>query len=604
MKNNNEGTISKSIDFLFKIEKSTYLMAALLTMGFILRTLAGLRNKFSGDEMVHGVHAIGFISSKKLQIMDQSAVWFWLTDFFMKIFSVNVLGIRFASILFGSLSLIAIYLIGKEMFGKKAGIIASVIALVSPYQLSTIEAGMDTTMTFFVLLSIYFFTLSVKTAKTKYFFLSWIAIGIAVMAKPIALLFAATLFLCALYYDFKDKGKKPAKKLLKKYLLVIALLIVMFLPVLTFNYLLYKDKGILDLQFARFTRISVDTYASISSTIESFSLKTLLSEYAAGAGRSGLAEASSYLYKYEFSDSFIVLLFSLIGLFYSFKDRSKFIPIVIITFSLPFIFLAGTSLLPNHFLFASFYISLLAGLGIDRLSTKMKSQKYAKFLLVIIVLVIIAHSLMKISENKGNGLFGQKEAMSFAIDFKESEIKQGSLVIADSRIYRGRTVFMFWDRSYLEGTTFLEIARNANSIKGERKNTEVYYVECVPEDCGWGYIDEQPQLNQSMEALTLSFSSESVLVKTINDIYGRPYFKIYKANILLSSGVFDIAESNKEWSYYPVNYKPKSKIFDNYEIKNPLDKTLNMLARMVLHIEIFAALLLAFAVIYILIRDK
>src|SRR3989338_4739683 len=100
--------MSKSISSLFKIEKSTYLIAGVLIIGFILRTLASLRNKFSGDEMVHGVHAIGFIASGKLQIMDQSAIWFWLTDFFMKIFSVNVLGIRFASILFGSMSLVVV----------------------------------------------------------------------------------------------------------------------------------------------------------------------------------------------------------------------------------------------------------------------------------------------------------------------------------------------------------------------------------------------------------------------------------------------------------------------------------------------------------------
>ena len=159
--------------------------------------------------MVHGTHAIGFISSGKLQIMDESAVWFWLTDFFMKVFSVNVFGIRFASIFFGTLTIIVVYLVCKEIFNKKVGLIAAVILAVSPYQLDMMEAGMDITMVFFVLLSLYFFILSARKENKFYFYLIWLSAGISVMVKPIGLLFLVPLGLCSLYYHFyKSKSIK------------------------------------------------------------------------------------------------------------------------------------------------------------------------------------------------------------------------------------------------------------------------------------------------------------------------------------------------------------------------------------------------------------
>ena len=168
-----KNTLDKIIDRLFNLDRNFIYVILIALFGFILRSLTALRTKFSADEMVHGTHAIGFISSGKLQIMDESAVWFWLTDFFMRTFGVNVFGIRFASIFFGTLAIIVVYLICKELFNKKVGLIAAFVSAISSYQLDMMEAGMDTTMVFFVLLSLYFFILSTRKENKIYFFLIW-----------------------------------------------------------------------------------------------------------------------------------------------------------------------------------------------------------------------------------------------------------------------------------------------------------------------------------------------------------------------------------------------------------------------------------------------
>ena len=111
-----EDILSKAIDRIFMLKKKTVYLTLIIFFGFIFRALYALRARFYADEMVHGTHAIGFIGSGKLQIMDQSAIWFWLTDLSMKIFGANIFGIRLIAILLGSMSIIAVYLLGKELF--------------------------------------------------------------------------------------------------------------------------------------------------------------------------------------------------------------------------------------------------------------------------------------------------------------------------------------------------------------------------------------------------------------------------------------------------------------------------------------------------------
>ena len=79
--------INHLVDKIFSLNKIQIFVLILALIAFVLRTLMAIRRRFSGDEAVHGVHAIGFINSGKLQIMDESGVWFWLTDFFTKIFT-------------------------------------------------------------------------------------------------------------------------------------------------------------------------------------------------------------------------------------------------------------------------------------------------------------------------------------------------------------------------------------------------------------------------------------------------------------------------------------------------------------------------------------
>ena len=135
----------------------------------------------NADEMLHAPHAINFINSGKLQIMDQDPIWFFLTDLSYKIFGVNMFAARFLAVLFGSLSILALYLIVKLLYNKTLALISSIILTFSSFHILMSLAEMDVAMTFFILLSLFFFIKSLKEKNEKYLPLSYIFLGIAIL---------------------------------------------------------------------------------------------------------------------------------------------------------------------------------------------------------------------------------------------------------------------------------------------------------------------------------------------------------------------------------------------------------------------------------------
>src|SRR3989344_1993928 len=97
-KNKGQTLIDLFVDFLFSKDNRKYVLLLFL-IGFVIRLIVSLRIPFGADEMQYAAHSLGFIDSGKLQIHDQDAIWFFLTDLFMKILGVNVLGLRFLSVI-------------------------------------------------------------------------------------------------------------------------------------------------------------------------------------------------------------------------------------------------------------------------------------------------------------------------------------------------------------------------------------------------------------------------------------------------------------------------------------------------------------------------
>ncbi|MEK6841216.1 MAG: glycosyltransferase family 39 protein, partial [Nanoarchaeota archaeon] len=155
--------VNKFVDLLFAKNNIKYLII-LFILAFILRGIVANNLAPNADEMLHAPHAINFINSGKLQIMDQDPIWFFLTDLSYKIFGVNMFAARFLAVLFGSLSVLILYLIIKLLYNKTVALISSIVLTFSSFHILMSLAEMDVAMTFFILLSLFFF---IKALKEK-----------------------------------------------------------------------------------------------------------------------------------------------------------------------------------------------------------------------------------------------------------------------------------------------------------------------------------------------------------------------------------------------------------------------------------------------------
>ncbi len=588
--------ISKILDFIFRKNHAKYLLL-LFVIAFILRSIAALNIAPNADEMLHATHAIDIIKANVLQIMDQDPVWFYMTDIGFRIFGVNMFSGRFLSILFGSLSIFPLYLLGKELFNRRIGLIASVILTFSPFYMNNTLAEMDVAMTFFILLSSYFFIVSLKKENYKLLLTAVIFFGIAILVKTIAASFLPAFVIYYIYYLKKNKIKWLTWK---RVIIPILILFILLTPIFSFNYLLYKDKGIVDVQFSRFLGISPEVYAGISSTMKPFSVSDLFFTYEDGLHPPGYYEGFRMYWK----QGLVTFLLGILGFFLAFKKNRSSLLFLSLLFFFPFTFLSGTSLLPYHFVFGIPIFAISGGLFINWISIKISKPNKFKVMSVILVLVIFSSFFFM---NQWNAFSGKNEITKM-FEFSEENIPDEALVLVDSRIYRGRIAWLFNDKHYLESgqlNSLLETSESLlDSVPLQQRNpvsVETYFVECIIDDCGWGNVDAA--LNQSMEQTIEFIRNSSREVGVVTNNKNDPYFRVYQTKLNLRPITLALVDQTHVWFYYPVRYKYEEQIFDKYETHGFFDTALDGFAHLILYLTILIALSSILISIFIVYKD-
>ncbi|MFH1210170.1 MAG: glycosyltransferase family 39 protein [archaeon] len=582
-----EDFLKKVMRFIFNKSNHKYIIL-LFIIGFLLRIIIASNLDPNADEMIYAPHAVNITSSGLLQEMNEDPLWFYLTDIGYKIFGVNLLTSRLLSIIFGALSIIIIYLLGKEMFNEKIGLISSFLLTFSSFHILITQAEMDVPMTFFIMLSLYFLVKFFKDAKSLNYILSIILLIIAILMKTIAAVFIPAYVIFIIYFNYKKDNKIFYIKNIKLGLIFLFIFFLLMLPTFTFNYLLYKDKGIVDVQFSRFTGVSKnEIYAGISATMEPFRPERVFFSY---NGRvPGAWQAFLFYWKL---DAILLILFFL-GLIVAYTLKNKWHILLTLLFIFPFIFLAGTSLLPPHFVYAIPIFALFGAFFIDKLPSILKDQKNILVKVVMILFVIL--SLFYVHSNHGLDKSPVNDLRNYVMN-----IKGDALFIVDSRTYRGTNTFMFHDKDFIETSLLLEYSNKLP--EADNIVVKIYIVECLMDDCGWGTIKNQPDFNKTTENFISYLTNNSNPLKTFYR-GGKPYFKIYETTSQINPYVIVLGRESKNWFYYPVNYAPKDKILFRYETKNNFDKSLNNLSFVILYLEILIAILCIIAIFIIFYID-
>ena len=577
----------KTLNFCFSKDSRKWLVLIII-LGTILRFLAASNvSPVVADEMVHGVHAIGYSGAGILNAQNQAPLWFYLTDLAYNLFGINLFSARFLSFFFGVFTIPLIFILTRKLFNEKVAIMSAFLFSISNFYIRYTLIEMDEAMIFFILLAFYYFIKGLEE-KQKFVLPVFISLAMAMLIKPITLVFIPAFAIYFFYFLLKEKNLSERNKLFNKnkfpLLFGLTFFVISMSPVLVYNYLLYKEKGLSDIIFARFFDIAPEFYSGLQDNAGTGFLFSKFLDYLPGI-------LSSFL-----RHNPIISVLGVIGLFFVFRSRKKFVKLFFLMFIFPFIFLIGTQPLLTHFVPFMIPLCISASFLIFEISKKFKFPSQKKFILLIIILIFLCNIYLIAPYSFS------KTAISKARSFAVENIGENEIVIADARIYRGRIAFMFNDKHYIESSLFPQAYEQSNQLSDNLFPVQVYFVECIYDDCGWGTIANQPEFNQSIEDLLSVFRNISRLEKVIysggtdgnlRDI--KPYFNIYKTTLNLNPQIYNLIDSTHEWFFYPVMWKGER--YDSYELDTFGKNFLHNLAYIILWIYVVIAILTPFVLI-------
>ncbi len=128
----------------------------------------------------------------------------WLMYPMLKIFSDPLFAGRIVSVLSGVFTVVGVYLLGRELFGRKAAVVSSIVYIFSPFALLYDRlALMDSLLSAFGIWSIYLSILLVRKNRLDISLLLGTCAGLGMLTKSSALFYLTLLPFSLLLFDFK-----------------------------------------------------------------------------------------------------------------------------------------------------------------------------------------------------------------------------------------------------------------------------------------------------------------------------------------------------------------------------------------------------------------
>lgn len=580
-------------------QNSRFILIALTITGFLLRLKAALSLDVLADDMLYASQSGGIISSGILSTHSNPPLSFYLTDLAYNIFGYTTFASRFWPLVAGTLLIPLVFLISDQLFrNKKIALISAFFVTFSTFLIRMTFTEQSILVLFLVFSSIFFFMKYIAIGKTHWLYLCAAGFGLGTLTKYSTPFFFIAFGLFIGYLYEKNDSNIRKKINLKKIAISLSIILFFCLPFILFNMFIYKQNGIVDVYFSRI--ISIDKadqlYGNLAGQGDSF------------FGRMLKLETYSQ-YKLPFITDPIIAIMALFGLFFIYKRKElNSFYFILLMLIIPFILQSAGSGLQKHFAFIPFILSIPASIGFIEIISKLKSQnqKY------VFSLLIFAIMLISLGTTYGTpaGLI-HKSATSELKSFLNEKIDENNLIILDSRIYSARSFWLASPNSFLLSNQFPEIYNLTLGIPKEAlQPIEVFYVECAIDDCGWGWVQNDQNLNKTNEEISSVFASNGILVKTIND-YPRSnqeffnkneeqtIYKVYHLTLNLPKEL--LTESKKIESFYftPYLYKNMAGYIYNYETKGIL-RLINSLGRWIIYFAmiLFIVIIIVFSRIF------
>lgn len=130
------------------------------------------------------------------EIIDKPPFVMWMTALSFKLFGINEFAISLWQSIFALGIIILTYIMGKEVLGRRGGLISAIVLMLSAqFFYITRTPMLDIPLTFFITLAVYSIFKMEKTGKTTYYYPLAAACALGVLTKgPIALAIPAIIF--------------------------------------------------------------------------------------------------------------------------------------------------------------------------------------------------------------------------------------------------------------------------------------------------------------------------------------------------------------------------------------------------------------------------
>ena len=556
-----------------KIKKITLVLLLIFAVAFVLRVIAATHVDVSTDEIIYSLLPLNIISAGRLGTVEQSPLYFYLADVGYTLFGgLSPLTARLPSIIFGSLAVFLIYLLSLELFkSEKAGLLSAFLFALSGYALQY-NIEMDMTAFFLMLLSMLFFMKALKHEKANFYYLAAASFGLAVLVKNIVALFVPAYVLA--YFLSKGKEKALDKYSLKFIFISVLIFLVVLLPVFSYNYLVYKEKGITDYYFSNILGIGETVHKGLQGKEWEFS--RLISV---------VKEKLWEMLRWET----VLLLFAAFGTFFCLRKsewKEKRLAIILLWGSLLFLvgYIGGQTGSSSHFLWLPIVFSIFAGFGGWRIHELLKDRLEFKYGVHVLVLAAVFINILFFQ-----GIIFERYGSASAIplwEFVHENIPEDAIVIMDPRIYKGNSAWVLNDRHYLEGMYLPQLIELIEKSSSAKRDIPLYYIECAPGSyCGWKAEDFARIESTGKEISNFLVPS----MEKAAELKGQHNLVVYQGIISAPVSVYDTADQTHVFWFYPIGWKGEQFI-DNYTPKG-FGVLINMLGYLVLYLDLLLALL-------------
>lgn len=349
-------------------------------------------------------------------------LYYVLLKGFSSFFNYSVFGIRLFSAIFGVASVLALYYLAKEIFGKKAAIYASLLATISPLAIQySQEARMYAMLVFLILSASFYFVKALKTKKYKYFIVWGILTGLSMLTHYMGIIFSVLYFPAFVIWNFQEqeiKGRNykekllnvfskviPTKQLLMGYLAVF----VVFLPWLKMFLHHISIKG------NNLGWVVPAKLGDFAEMIQMFLFGTPLGEWSSGMPNPNELKGIGNI-----SVQVVIAMLLAIGINYLGRKKDKIKLTFILNFSLGFLFLIYflSATMPDqqyyvarYLLPGAYFLFIFIGLWLSQLRWQVVVGVFAVYLYLISLIVPLPNSkgynemILHLDKYKNNDLY-------------------------------------------------------------------------------------------------------------------------------------------------------------------------------------------------------